>query len=130
MDLNDIIAASGDHEKGREFHILDPVTGRPTGINMRIAGPDSQTQRKARLAMVDELSEMADIDGRVNAADRERAHLNVLAACVLDWNMQEDGNAIPCTTANIIRVLKAGTWLAEQVDAYAADRTVYRTGDA
>lgn len=130
MDLNDIIAASGDHEKGREHPILDPVTGKPIGITMRIAGPDSQIQRRARLAMADEMSEMADIDGKVSAADREHAHLNVLAACVLDWNVQEDGQAIPCNHANILRVLKAGSWLQAQVDAYAADRTAYRQGDA
>lgn len=130
MDLNDIISASGDHEKGREFQILDPDSGKPIGIAIRIAGPDSQIQRRARLAMADELASMSDIDGRVCAEDREHAHLNVLAACVLDWNVQEDGQAIPCTNANILRVLKAGAWLQAQVDACAADRTAYRQGDA
>lgn len=130
MDLTDILSNSADQNKGRECPILDPVKGTPTGITMRIAGPDSEVQRKARLVMADEMQAMADIDGRVSAADREHAHLNVLAACILDWNIEEDGNAIPCTHKNIIRVLKAGTWLQEQVDAYAADRAAYQAGDA
>ena len=126
MDFSEIAGNVIDQDRGHEIEIMDPLEGKPTGIKMTVAGPDSETQRKARLAMVDELADMADSDGRVSAEAREKARLNCLARCVLRWTIQEDGQSIPFTHANCVRVLTAGTWLQEQVDAAAGDRSPYR----
>ena len=48
MELNEIVADAADQDRGREFQLADPVTGQPTGIKLRIAGPDSATQARAQ----------------------------------------------------------------------------------
>lgn len=126
MQLNDILADAQDQDRGRDFELLDPVTGKPVGITLRIAGPDSATQARARLQMVDDLAEMADADGRVSAADREKARLNTLARCILGWDIKEDGEALPFTHANVVRLLRAATWVQAQIDGFAADRAAFR----
>lgn len=126
MQLNDIEAEAQDHDRGRDFDLLDPVTGKPTGITLRIAGPDSATQARARLQMVDELAAGADDEGRVNAAAREKARLNSLARCVLGWDIKEDGQPVPFNHANVVRLLRAALWVQAQVDAFASDRAAFR----
>lgn len=125
MQLNDILSNAEDQEKGRWFELADPVTGRGTGIRLRIAGPDSATQAKARLAMVDELAAAAGDDGRVGAEARERVRLNSLARCVLGWECSEDGQPVPFTHANVLRLLRAAQWVQLQVDALAGDRAAF-----
>ena len=126
MQLNDILADAQDQDRGREFDLLDPVTGKPTGITLRIAGPDSATQARARLQLVDDLAEMADDEGRISAASREKARLNSLARCVLGWDVKEDGEPVPFTHANVVRLLKAAQWVQAQVDGFASDRAAFR----
>ena len=72
MQLDAIEANSADQDRGAWFDLFDPVTGGKTGIRLRLAGPDSPTQGRARLAMVDELAEAADDEGKVSAAAREK----------------------------------------------------------
>ena len=122
MQLDDITAWSADQDRGRWLDLLDPVTGYPTGIRLRIAGPDSATQARARLRLADELAELADQDGKLSAESREKARLNCLAACVLAWDIHEDGRPIPFTTANVLRLLRAAQWVEAQVDAFASSR--------
>ena len=126
MQLNDILADAQDQDRGRDFDLLDPVTGKVLGIKLRIAGPDSATQGRARLQMVDDLAEMADSNGRVSAADREKARLNTLARCVLGWDVKEDGQPVPFSQANVLRFLKAALWVQQQVDGFASDRAAFR----
>lgn len=126
MQLNDIEAEAQDQDRGRDFPLLDPVTGKATGITLRIAGPDSATQARARLQMVDDLAEAADDEGRVSAAAREKARLNSLARCVLGWDVKEDGQSVPFTHANVLRLLRAATWVQAQVDGFASDRAAFR----
>lgn len=128
MQMNDILADAQDQDRGRDFDLVDPVTGKPTGITLRIAGPDSATQARARLQMVDDLAEMADDRGRVNAASRETARLNSLARCVLGWQIEEDGQPVPFTHANVLRLLRSAEWVQVQIDAFASDRAAFRAG--
>ena len=126
MQLNDILADAQDQDRGREFELLDPVTGKVTGIKLRIAGPDSATQARARLQMVDDLAEMADDAGRVSAASREKVRLNTLARCVLGWEITEDSQPVPFNHANVVRLLRAAVWVQAQVDGFASDRAEFR----
>lgn len=126
MQLDEIRSFSADQERGAWFDLADPVTGKPTGIRLKIAGPDSETQNRARLRLADDLSEMADTDGRVSAEARERARIESLARCVLAWEVTEDGAPVPHTHANVVRLLKAGHWVQVQVDAFASDRAAHR----
>jgi hypothetical protein len=127
MTLDEVLNNVRDQDKGKEFELVDPVTGEPTGIRLWIVGPDSETSHRARLALSDELAEVADSNGRVTAEQRERARLHCLAAHVLRWEIIEDGKPVPFSTANVLRLLKV-TWCQEQVDAFAADRAAHRGG--
>ncbi|MFC0199263.1 hypothetical protein [Paracoccus rhizosphaerae] len=126
MQLNDILADSQDQDRGRDFELADPVTGKPVGITLRIAGPDSETQHRARIAFTDELAEASDDYGRVPAVAREKARLNNLARCILGWHILEDGSPVPLNHANALRLLRSALWVQEQVDAFAADRAAFR----
>lgn len=145
MQLNDILADAQDQDRGREFDLLDPVTGKVLGIKLRIAGPDSATQARARLQMVDDLAEMADADGRVSAVDREKARLNTLARCVLGWDGKRTGS--PCrfrkpmscassrrrfgcnsrSTASRLTAQRSGAWLMDRIE-FKAQITVDDAG--
>lgn len=126
MQLNEIIADAQDQDRGRDFDLLDPVTGKAIGITLRIAGPDSATQARARLQMVDDLAEAADDQGHVSAAAREKCRLNSLARCVLGWDVKEDGQPVPFNHANVLRFLRASLWVQAQVDGFASDRAAFR----
>lgn len=128
MQMNDIMADAQDQDRGRDFDLLDPVTGKATGITLRIAGPDSATQARARLAMVDALAEAADVDGRVSATDRERIRLETLARCVLGWTIEEEGQPVPFNQGNVVRLLRAALWVQQQVDGFASSRAAFRGG--
>lgn len=129
MQLNDILSDAEDQDRGRWFDLRDPVTGEATGIRLRLAGPDSATQARARLKMVDELAEAADDEGRVSAEAREKCRLNSLARCVLGWEIEEDGAPVPFTHKNVVRLLRAAAWVHAQVDAFAGDRAAFREGE-
>lgn len=126
MQLNDILADAQDQDRGREFHLLDPVTGAATGMTLRIAGPDSATQARARLRLMDDLAEAADDAGKVSAEAREKARINSLAACVLGWDIKEEGEPVPFSQANVVRLLRAAVWVQAQVDGFASDRAAFR----
>jgi len=122
MQLNDMFDNAADQNRGQSLALLDPFTGQPTGMIFVVAGPDSDRARRARLALSDELAEMANEEGRVSAEDREAARLNSLAALVLDWNgVEEDGSAVTFSTSKLLKVLRV-LWVQEQVDAFAGDR--------
>lgn len=121
MTLDDIRNNVIDQDRGRVLELADPFSGTPTGIKLTIAGPDSDTQHRARIRLADELAEMADADGRVTAEQREKARLNCLARCVLRWDATEDGKPVPFAHKAVVALLKV-QWVQQQVDAFAGDR--------
>lgn len=129
MQMNDIYAMTADQDRGKWFDLLDPVTGKPSSIRLKIAGPDSEVQNRSRLRLADELAASADGDGRVTAENRERARINALARCVLAWEITEDGEPVPFSHANVVRLLRAANWVQAQVDAFADDRAAFREVD-
>ncbi len=127
MTLDEILSNVADQDRGAMLELADPVSGVPTGIKLWIVGPDSDTAHRARIALADELAEMADIDGRVTGEQREKARLNCLARHVLRWEIVEDGQPVPFNTKNLLRLLRV-QWVEQQVDAFAADRRSHRGG--
>lgn len=122
MTLDEILSNVADQDRGRELVVLDPWTGEPAGIRFRIAGPDSDVQRRARIAMMDDLADSADADGKVSAEKREAARVNCLAKCVLVMEIEEGGAPVPTAHKHILRVLRSAAWVQEQVDAFAGNR--------
>ena len=125
MDLSDILANIADQDKGRECELLDPVTGEATGIKLWIVGPDSKTAHDARIAMADELMELARPDGTIAAEVRERARIHSIARLVQRWEISEGGEALPFNQKNLLRLL-AVSWIEAQIDAFACNRAKFR----
>lgn len=122
MQLNEIAGNAEDQNRGAWLMLADPWSGKQTGIELLLAGPDSATQAEAALTLADELAELMELDGRISAANRDKARLRNLARCVRDWRVQEDGKPVPFTFENVCRLLRAAKWVQIQVDAFAADR--------
>lgn len=129
MTLDDILANIADQDRGRPLDIVDPWSGKPIGMRWFIAGPDSNTQRRARIEMMDELVERAEPNGIASAEDREKARINCLAKCVLRWEFESGLEPIEFGHKNVVRFLDAGAWLQAQVDAFAADRAQFRSAE-
>lgn len=122
MDFSDFMSNAIDQDRGRTLEITNPFTGERTGMRFTIAGPDSDTHRRARLEMADELAEIARPDGTVTAEMREMARINCLARLVLGWDLREGGKPIPFEHRHVVRVLRASSAIQQQVDAFAGDR--------
>lgn len=127
MQLEDILANVADQDKGQRLDLVDPFEGKPVGIALWIVGPDSETAHRSRIAFADELTEAADVDNRVSAADRAKAQLNSLARLIIRWEAKQDGEDVPFNTANLLRLLRV-EWVHAQVDVFAADRRNFRPG--
>lgn len=127
MTHEDLIANLADQERGRWLEIVDPWEGKPVGLRLLVAGPDSDTQRKARVEMMDKLSEISDNEGKVSFEAREKLRVFCLARCVLNWDVAADfGLAAQFGQTAIIKVLQT-LWLQQQVDAFAGDRSNFRS---
>ena len=127
MTLDEIKSNLVDQDKGRWFQVVDPWDGKPVGLGLLIAGPDSETQNKARIQMMDELAEAADATGKVSYEGREKARVNCLARCVIGWDIAaEFGLDAKFGHAAVVKLLQVA-WIQHQVDAFAADRAHFRS---
>lgn len=120
-DFNDLVAYQ---DRGAECVIVDPVDGTPTDVVLIVAGPDSDTQRRARLAVTDALMAYA---GRPPADEQERLAIEQLAKCVVGWRVKQGGNDVPFSFSAVVRLLTKFQFIREQVDAFAASREPYST---
>ncbi|NPD14474.1 hypothetical protein HOY34_04575 [Xinfangfangia sp. D13-10-4-6] len=130
MNLSEVANISEDQDRGRWLDLLDLRDGKPVGIRLLIAGPDSSAQARARLKLADELADMADDEGRVSGENREICRLRNLARCILNWEASEDGQPVPFSFDAALRLLKAGRWVQEQVDDFAGSRRAFAQGGA
>lgn len=128
MNLSDLSTFAEDQDKGRWLDLLNPYDGKPVGVRLLIAGPDSMVQARARLKMADELTDMADDEGRVSAENKDTAILRNLARCIIGWEATEDGDPVPFSFDSVMRLLKAGRWVREEVDAFAGSRRAFAKG--
>lgn len=74
MNLSEISCFSEDQDKGRWLDLLGPYDGKPVGIRLLVAGPDSSVQARARIRLADDLADMADDEGRVPAQPMAADH--------------------------------------------------------
>ncbi|MDP9571464.1 UNVERIFIED_ORG: hypothetical protein J2W66_001949 [Agrobacterium larrymoorei] len=127
MTHDDLIANLADQERGRWMEVIEPWDGKPVGLRLLVAGPDSDTQRKARVEMADKLAEAADADGKVSFETREKMRLYCLARCVLGWELAASfGLDAQFGQAGVIKLLRFA-WLEQQLDAFAGDRSKFRS---
>jgi hypothetical protein len=91
-------------------------------IVLIIAGPDSDTARRARLMMQDELMAYR---GRPPAHDYDALETARLARCVVGWRVKRYGEEVEFSFTNVVRLFKTMTFLREQADKFAESRVAY-----
>ncbi|MCO5131201.1 MAG: hypothetical protein M9932_11620 [Xanthobacteraceae bacterium] len=123
--MNDLVACDdlvAYQDRGADCVITHPVTGETMDIVFVVAGPDSDTQRRARLATTDALMAYT---GRPPAEEQERLAIEQLARCVVDWRVKQDGVEVPFSFSAVVRLLRKFRFIREQVDAFAASYEPY-----
>lgn len=120
MQLSDVLNNATDQDRGADLELIAPWDGGKTGMVLTIVGPDSDTARRADLAMMDALSDMSDDRGIVTAEQRQKAGIDALAKRVIRWQVEEDGKPVPLTHKAVVTLLGV-SWVRAQVDAFAGD---------
>lgn len=106
-----------DHE-GNPFTYTDGA-GVEHECTARVAGQLSATYRKAEDAMRDRQLKRRSLT--ITAEMLTKQQLELTAACVLDWNLQDGDKPIPCTREHVIKVLTAAPWIRTDIEAVIAD---------
>ena len=119
-------AADPGRDQAAWLEVMDPVSGRPNGVRIRLAGLDSPAHRAAQREMTNRrLAAMARRGSRYRprAEELEAEALNLLVAVTLDWEgISENGQPLACTPENVREVYARVPWLHEQVDDFVGDR--------
>jgi hypothetical protein len=125
MDLSELSKLASDQDAGHWWDLLHPTNGDPVGIRVKLVGPDSDKARKARFRMEREFTKLQNRKNGGTPEGREELMISFLFELVLEWEVKEAGQVLPLTRENFTRLLKAGTWVRSQIDAFAGDRSPY-----
>lgn len=115
-------------EEGAELEVLDPVTNEPVGVYITLAGADSVVHRKA-VANISKRRFNNQKGFRNKGFDPEKMEaesIEILAVCTLSWKgVTVDGDPLPCSRDNAIKMYTRFPWLREQVEQFIGDRSAY-----
>lgn len=127
--INDLSAFDGlkdAQEAGIDVEIKDPK-GTPVGITIKVAGPDSERQRKAIKALTDQRINSEDLSS-ATADDFENNTIRILAASVISWSpIVLDDADLPYTEENAIRLFSRFPFIREQIEKKAGKRAGFMT---
>jgi len=128
---------SAQHDKGTWVVLKDSV-GEPftytdaDGVvrecKALVAGQMSTIYRKAEHLNRDKQLKRRSMTLTAETLDRHQ--LDVIAACVLEWNLQDKGVPIPCTKENVVKVFTAAPWMRNDIEAAIADGARFLDGAA
>ena len=110
-------------ETAVDLVILDPVDNTPTDVVLKVISPEAATIRQRSIQIARKIAESKDLEDRVENS------VNALCALIVDWSgLQENGQDLKFTPANVKRILTDHIWLREQVDRFCGDRTHFFVG--
>lgn len=107
-------------ELGEAFTFKD-AAGDSQEVTVLVAGVLSSTYRKAESMQRDRM-----LKRRTTSLTDEmlqRNQLDLISACVLEWNLHVDGKPVPCTKENVSQVLTAAPWLRADLESAMGDAT-------
>lgn len=131
------------------YHLKHPVTFNPMyvegedgqpdkdePIGVDLLGADSDEYEKRQLFLTEErlqkmesnLENKGKLGGVINtsAVEQDRLNLETIAACIKGWrNVKVDGEIVPYTHDNAIKLLRRFKWMREQIDKAIADRSLF-----
>ena len=125
VDLSEFNGLAQAQDEGIDVPILHPKTGEELGITIKVAGPESQRQKRMRNALItDRMSR--NRNRRVTAAEIEEDALKVSAAAIISLTgVMENGKAIEYSRDNAEDLLRRYSFIREQIDTAVSDRSVF-----
>lgn len=118
--LDDLVT---HQDRGAELICKHPVTGEPLpNVVLIVAGPDSDTARRARLKFDDE---MLAFKGRPPADELDRVYIDRLARCVVGWRMKRSGTEVEFSFSAVVKVLTTFQFIRDQLEQFSQSRVPY-----
>ena len=118
----DTVTASN---QGAAMQVLHPVTNVPTGVEITLAGADSDVYRRAQRTWANKQMDrlMKRRGNNPSVEEIEERSLDIMARCTLSWkDVEFKGKKLPCNYENAIMLYRELPWLREQVDEFINDR--------
>jgi hypothetical protein len=134
MDFNKL-ATVDRHEAGSECNILDPVSGKPTDVFIKVQGADSKAWRAAkkrqttaiiaaRAASKDDVKALEDLD-----IDFDTMDIDALVHITMEWRgIEKDGKPYKCTPQNAESLYKQSPAVVRQLLAFLSDGENFTDG--
>lgn len=121
MDLSSFADLTKAQDDGIDVHILDP-RGNETDIVIRVAGPDSERQRRAR-AQVNNERLRSGRNKPLTTAEVEQMNIRVAVASVISWqNVTENGAPVEFSAEAATDIFKRYPFILEQINDAIGDR--------
>ncbi len=120
--------------KGVEFELENPVTGRPIGAFITVLGKDSDVYRGYIRDMMDEYSRKEAINNKKRggtttvkqARELEAESIELLSVCTTGWrNIQLNGEDLPFNMKNCVMLYTEYPAIRTQVDAAIEDMGLF-----
>lgn len=125
VDLDQFVPVLQRQEDGIDVQVKG-MDGKPLGLTIRVAGPDSDRARGAREDLHRELVDAQRVDP-LTPGETYAQGSRFLAKVTLGWSprIKLDGEERECTEANAIRVYDQFRFIREQVDRAAGNRAAF-----
>lgn len=137
LDISALGEAVKRQNEGIEVSILG-MDGKPTGLKIRVAGPDSrralEAQEELTDARIEKLAAQVAAGGspeKLKASDATKQGINYLARITLGWtpaNINDGEEEFAFSHAAAVRLYTKYRYIRDQVDRVAADRTRFTKG--
>lgn len=126
VDLGQFDAAIQRQEDGIDVPILAMDGKTPTGLSIRVAGPDSERARQAREDLHAELVRSERVTP-LTPAEATAQGTRYLARLTIGWspNVKVSGEELAYSEANAIRVYEKYRFIRQQVDLAAGSRAAF-----
>lgn len=125
IDLAKFDKLAENQEKGADVAILGPDGKTPLGFSIRVAGPDSEKQRKAVETLQNEQLAREDLT-ELTAEDIGLRRVRGLAMSIISWDeFQLDGQPYKLTVENATKLFQRFPFIREQVEAKAGKRAAF-----
>jgi hypothetical protein len=122
FDLGTAATRAAKEDEGQDLHVRD-VDGQPytnPAFTIRVAGTYSKVYRDMVNVQRDHLLRQRRTQLTGEALSRQQ--LDLTAACILSWEgLTDNGQPVPHSRENAVRLLTAAPWIREQVEEAMAD---------
>ncbi|WP_290497620.1 hypothetical protein [Hyphomonas sp. UBA4494] len=130
MDISSFSGLAKSFDDGMEVEILHPVTGKPTGLSVRVASYQSERVKAAQRRMANAALRDQKRNPKKTATveEIEEKTTDIIVAAVLSWEgFEKDGKPLECTPENVRMVVEnPDLWfIAEQIDKAADDQLAF-----